>query len=71
MAILKCAVNNNSLQLIGLGDVPFILQLDVKALIWQTLCAVSMQGALLESSGTAHVLNIKPVQDQGLRWYLL
>lgn len=41
-AILKCFVNNNSLQLIGLGELPFILQLDIKALIWQRLCAVSM-----------------------------
>lgn len=42
MAILKCAVNNDSLQLIELGDLPFILLLDIKALIWQMLCTVSM-----------------------------
>jgi len=61
-AILKCAVNNDSLQLIELGGLPFILQLGIKALIWQMLCTVSMRVALPESSGTAHVLNIKPVR---------
>lgn len=68
MASLECAVNNNSLQLIELGDLPFILQLDIKAVIWPALCTVSMRAALLWSHlGLLMCLTLSPCKLAGSR----